>query len=164
MQHFHHQAFYLLCDLLLAALCLAGCRSPESNAVSFMVFGDPAEFAAYEALVAAFEAEHPEIQIALGHVAGQGDYRRRLAVDFAGGNPPDVMLLNYRRFAQFAAAGGLEPLGPYLERSALIDAADFFVPTIDAFRYEGELWCIPQNVSSLVVYYNRDLFDAAGLA
>ncbi|NJN53534.1 MAG: sugar ABC transporter substrate-binding protein [Anaerolineae bacterium] len=40
---------------------------------------------------------------------------------------------------------------------------DFFEPTIAAFQLDEELWCIPQNISSLVVYYNQDLFDAAGL-
>ena len=39
--------------------------------------------------------------------------------------------------------------------------ADFYQPAIDAFRYKGDLWCIPQNVSSLAVYYNKALFDAA---
>jgi len=35
---------------------------------------------------------------------------------------------------------------------------------MDGFRYKGDLWCIPQNVSSLAVYYNKALFDTAGLA
>ena len=35
---------------------------------------------------------------------------------------------------------------------------------MDAFRFQGDLVCLPQNVSSLVVYYDKDLFDAAGLA
>ena len=129
-----------------------------------MVFGDPAEAAAYEALVAAFEQEHPEIEVMLQHVPSQGDYRQRLAAGFSGGSPPDVMLINYRRFGSFAGQGGLEPLTAYLDRSGVISEADFFPVAIDSFRWQEELWCIPQNVSSLVVYYNRDLFDAAGLS
>lgn len=130
--------------------------------VSFMVFGDPAELAAYEKLVTTFNAAHPEIQVNLSNVPGQSDYRQRLAASFANGSPPDIMLLNYRRFAAFAESG-IEPLGPYLEKSTVIQAEDFFEPTIAAYTYQGQLWCIPQNISSLVVYYNRDLFDAAGI-
>jgi multiple sugar transport system substrate-binding protein len=74
------------------------------------------------------------------------------------------MLLNYRRFATFAGQGGLQPLGDYLAASELLDEAGFYAPVIEAFRFQGQLWCIPQNMSSLVVYYNQDLFDAAGLA
>lgn len=155
----------LLLSFLLLGSCLGGCGRPtgQDNVVSFMIFGDPAELAAYQNLVQAFESAHPEIDVELGHIPGQHEYRQRLATDFTAGAPPDVMLLNYRRFALFASQGGLEPLGPYLEESDMIEAADFFAPTIESFIWDGRLWCIPQNVSSLVVYYNRDLFDATGV-
>jgi multiple sugar transport system substrate-binding protein len=131
--------------------------------VSFMVFGDPAELAAYQGLVDAFEAEHPDIDIELIHIPDQADYRQRLGADFAAGTPADVVLINYRRYAPFAAMGALEPLEPYLQGSELIAEDDFFPEAIDPFRWRGELTCIPQNVSSLVVYYNKDLFDEARL-
>jgi multiple sugar transport system substrate-binding protein len=154
---------------LLVVLSVAACKAPSAAdsppapaEVSFMVFGDPAELAAYEKLVTTFNAAHPEIQVNLSHVPGQNDYRQRLAASFANSSPPDIMLLNYRRFAAFAESG-IEPIGPYLEKSTVIQADDFFAPTIEAYTYQGQLWCIPQNISSLVVYYNQDLFDAAGI-
>jgi multiple sugar transport system substrate-binding protein len=151
--------------LLTIMVLLVGCGGePETPTVTFAVFGEPAEFAAYEELVTAFEAEHPEISIELRHIPGQSEYRRRLATEFASGSPSNVVLLNYRRFAAFAAEGGLEALGPYLANSEIIQESDFYPITIDSFRYDGQLWCIPQNLSSLVVYYNKDLFDAAGLS
>ncbi len=144
---------------------LGGCRAPERvERVSFAVFGEPAELAAYESLARAFEEAHPTIDIELRATPSQSEYRQRLAAEFASGNPSNVVLLNYRRFAAFAAEGGLEPLGPYLQSSPLIQPEDFYAITLSAFEYEGQLWCIPQNLSSLVVYYNRDLFDAAGIA
>jgi multiple sugar transport system substrate-binding protein len=149
---------------VLALSALAGCNNNEtSSPISFMVFGDPAEFAAYEQLVAAFTREHPDISIQLRHLPSQAEYRQRLATDFSAGTPPDIMLLNYRRFAEFAGQGALEPLGPYLAGSQSIQANDFFEQTIAAFTWDEQLWCIPQNISSLVVYYNQDLFEAAGL-
>lgn len=132
--------------------------------VSFMVFGDPAEKAAYERLVAAFEQRHPQIDLSLLHVPGQGDYRQRLAADFAAGTPPDVMLLNYRRYGAYAAKGALEPLDSYLAASTLVGKEDFYAETLAPFSWQGQLMCIPQNLSSLVVYYNKALFDATGLA
>jgi multiple sugar transport system substrate-binding protein len=128
-----------------------------------MVFGGPEELAAYESLVDAFHAAQSDVAVELRYVPDQAEYRRRLAADFSAGAPADVMLLNYRRFATFAGQGGLEPLGSYLARSTLLDETDFYTPVIDSFRFAGQLWCIPQNMSSLVVYYNQDLFDAAGL-
>ena len=155
--------FVVVAGLLLLMVLLTACGGGNSRAVSFSVFGDPEELAAYEGLVAAFEAKFPEIDIELRHVPGQNDYRQRLATEFAAGAPPDVFLLNYRRLAPFAADGGLEPLTSYLANSEVIQEADFYPTTIAPFKWQGELWCIPQNVSSLVVYYNADLFAAAGV-
>jgi multiple sugar transport system substrate-binding protein len=135
----------------------------EVRPVSFMVFGDPAELAAYQELVAAFEAAHRDIAIELIHIPSPSDYRLRLGADFAAGRPPDVSLINYRRYADLAARGVLEPLEPYLRRSEVIAEADFYPQAIAPFRWRGELVCLPQNLSSLVVYYDRDLFDAVGL-
>ncbi len=149
--------------LSLTIMLLSACRSSEPADVSFMVFGDPAELAAYQTLVDAFEEAHPEIDIDLQHVPSQGDYRQRLAASFSAGEPPDVMLINYRRMAPFAAQGGLEPLTDYLAGSDVISEDEFYPVAIDSFQWNNELWCIPQNVSSLAVYYNRDLFDKAGL-
>ena len=128
-----------------------------------MVFGDPAEYQAYVELVDAFRSSHPTIEVELSHIPSPREYRTRLATEFVAGSPPDVTLMNYRRYAGFAAAGMLEPLGPRLEASALIDRDDFYAVAIDAFVWRGEVMCIPQNISSLVVYFNEDLFEEAGV-
>lgn len=148
----------------LVTLLLGACVSQtDKPSITFSVFGDPAEFAAYENLVAVFHEVHPDIEVQLQHIPGQNNYRQRLAAAFSSGEPPDVMLLNYRRFGTFSAQEGLEPLTHYLAKSEVISESDFFQPVIESFYLEDELWCIPQNVSSLVVYYNKDLFDAAGI-
>jgi multiple sugar transport system substrate-binding protein len=147
----------------VSVLVTAAAAAESGESVSFMVFGDPAELAAYQGLVDAFEAGHPDTDIELIHIPSQDEYRLRLGTDFASGTPADVVLINYRRYAPFAAMGALEPLEPYLRGSQIIAEDDFFPEAIDPFRWRGELMCIPQNVSSLVVYYDKDLFDEAGL-
>ncbi|MEZ4646041.1 MAG: sugar ABC transporter substrate-binding protein [Chloroflexota bacterium] len=142
---------------------LAACSSQEPKTVSFMTSGDPAERQAYLDLVAAFEERHPEINIEVTHIPSDKDYRTRLATDFAAGSAPDITLMNYRRVAAFAANDLLDPIGPYLDESELIRSEDFYDVAIEAFLWQGTLMCLPQNISSLVVYYNEDLFDAAGV-
>jgi len=129
-----------------------------------MVFGDPAEKAAYEELATSFMAKQADIKVAITHIPSQSDYRKRLATDFAAGAPADVTLINYRRYAGFAAKGVLEPLGPYLAKSTVIKAEDFYAEAMLPYNWNGAPICLPQNLSSLVVYYNRKLFDEAGVA
>ena len=152
--------FFVIISILLSA-CLPS--SAATDRISFMVFGDPAELAAYQKLVDSFEQKFPDVQVELIQIPGQSDYRKRLSADIAAGDPADVVLINYRRYAGFANAGALEPLGSYLEKSGLIKEADFYPQAIQPYKWKGELMCIPQNISSLVVFYNKDLFDQAGL-
>lgn len=154
--------------MLCLSVVLGACGSSSgadvgTEEISFMIFGDIAEKQAYERLVAEFHKSNPTIRIKLIHIPSQSDYRKRLGTDFAAGTPADVVLINYRRYATLAAKGVLEPLGPYLEQSQRIKESDFYPQAIEPFRWQGTLMCIPQNLSSLVVYYNKNLFDQAGI-
>lgn len=156
----------LLAIFFSVSILLVSCVAPqqETQPVTFMITGDPSERDAYIELVDAFESAHPEVNVEITHIPSGSAYRDRVATDFAAGSPPDITLWNYRRYAGFAAEGLFEPLGPYLNKSNLIRQNDFFPIAIQAFTWQGELMCIPQNISSLVVYYNKDLFDAAGVS
>ncbi len=103
----------------------------------------------------------PEIVVTLVEASDRRDLIARLSTSFAGGQPPDLFLINYRFFGQFAVRGVLEPIEGRLEGSDAFDEDDFYAKALDAFRVDGELVCLPQNISSLVVYYNRDLFAKA---
>lgn len=151
--------------LLTIAVFVSACAPKTSSGkeVTFMVSGDPAEREAYLTLVEAFQETHPDIHIVMTHIPSPKDYSSRLTTEFAAGSPPDITLMNYRRYANFAANDLLKPIGPYLAESELIQVDDFYPITIQAFTWQGEVMCLPQNISSLVVYYNRDLFDTAGL-
>lgn len=163
MKPIYHFLFLFMFLFTACAPVTAPAATQPNADVTFMVSGDPIEFAAYQMLVDAFHAAHPEIRVGLTHVPSDSEYRQKLAVLFAAGNPPDVMLLNYRRYPQFAASGGLKPLTEFFDASDVFELGDFFPAATEAFIWQDELWCVPQNLSSLVVYYNQTLFDRAGL-
>lgn len=138
-------------------------EAAATTAVSFMVFGDPAELKAYQNIVDSFEAQNPDVDVELIHIPSQTDYRQRLGTDFAAGTAADVVLLNYRRVVPFAAKDALVPLDSYLAASQTVSTTAFYTETLSAFTWNENIWCLPQNLSSLVVYYNKDLFEAAGV-
>ncbi len=151
---------------LLALPMLSACGGDSGSAsgnIRFLVFGDPPEIKAYRTLVTAFEKEEPDIDVELVEASDRDDLLAKLATSLAGGSPPDLFLMNYRFYGQFAARGVLEPLEPYAEESEEFEVGDFYPQAVDAFRWDGEVTCLPQNISSLVVYYNRDLFERYGV-
>lgn len=135
------------------------CGPAASGEVRFQTFGDPAELEVFQAVVEGYKAVNPNVKVSIDHVPAQGDHINKLTASLAAGNPPDVFLINYRRYGQFADKGVLEPLGPYLDRSATLKVSDYYTQSLTAFTYQGTLTCIPQNISSLSVYYNKDLFQ-----
>jgi multiple sugar transport system substrate-binding protein len=150
-----------LWTLTMTVLFLAGCTS-DGDAVRVQVSGEPEETAVYEAVARAFEEDHPDVDIELVQVADKDDHLARLTTSFAAGDPPDIFLINYREYSQFVARDALQPVESFLEE-AEISLGDYYPHPIEAFTYDGVLQCMPQNISSLVVYYNRTLFSEAGL-
>ena len=161
-------AFCVAVCVVLFGACIAPvvppAAEPAQAQLTFLISGDPTDDAAYQALAGAFTAANPDVRVELLNIPSSGDFRRRLAADFAANTPPDLFLINYRRYGPFVAGGAIEPVGPYLARSERIDAAEFYLQALDAFTWQDTLMCLPQNISSPVVYYNKQLFDAAGLA
>jgi multiple sugar transport system substrate-binding protein len=154
------------CGILAVLACVvAGCGGGGGTAeVRFVVFGEPEELRAFRNVVAAYRDLEPDVRVRLVEASDRDDLLARVSTSIAGGSPPDLFLINYRFFGQFAARGALEPIEERLEASDAFEPADFYPQALDAFRYGGRLVCLPQNVSSLVVYYNRDLFRDAGVS
>ncbi|MES2682211.1 MAG: sugar ABC transporter substrate-binding protein [Pseudomonadota bacterium] len=138
-------------------------KTAAGGPVRLQIFGDPAEITAYRELIAAYESKHPGRKVELIPVGKQSDHMAKLSTAFAAGNPPDLFILNFRRFGQFAGRGALAPLGPMMSADGRYQAEDFYPQPVEAFDFQGTQYCLPQNVSSLVVYYNRTLFKAAGV-
>ena len=138
-------------------------RRSESTTVSVWVSGDPEETQAFVDVADGFEASQSAIEVDLVQIAERDDLIARLSTAFAGGEPPDLFLMNYRYLGQFESKGALEPVGPYLDGSDAFSAEDFYPEAMTAFQIDGVQTCMPQNVSSLVLYYNRDLFEQAGV-
>jgi len=158
------RALGLLLAVVLATVpaACAGGGVTGSDAVQVLLFGDPEELVAYRELIDDFETSSGT-QVQLIEASDRADLIARLSTSIAGGAPPDVFLLNYRYYGQFAASGAIAPLDDLLAASDEMRADDFYEVAMDAFRWQGEQVCLPQNVSSLAVYYNRDLFERYGV-
>ena len=159
-----------LCALLVAGLVVtaAACSSDDEGSsaepaeIRFQLSGDPEEIVVYESLVKSFEKANPDITVKMVPITEKDDHLQKLATDFSAGDPPEVFLVNFREYSQFVARGGVEAIGPHLEHMD-ISIDDYYEQPVEAFTYEGALQCMPQNISSLVVYVNLKLFKAAGV-
>lgn len=135
----------------------------QNPPLTFQVSGDPEETAVYESIATAYNETGPATPVDIVEVPSKDDHLALLQTSFAAGEAPEVFLLNYREYAPFVERGALTPVQGMLERRE-VDLADYYQPPVDAFTLDGQLQCMPQNVSSLVVYVNTAMFEAAGIA
>lgn len=108
-----------------------------------------------QAIVDAFEDENPNVTVDVKTLP-YGDYGTALQTDLAAGTVADVFDLEYAQYAQFQANGVLAPL-------EIENAADYRPSLLEAYQTDGAQYALPSSFSTVVMYYNTDLFDAAGL-
>lgn len=80
----------------------------------------------------------------------------------------DIIYVHPGWFGEYASAGALLPIDDYLANAKMNPAGfskDSFLPSVLAQgAYDGKQYCMPDFVSTVVVAYRKDLFQAAGLS
>lgn len=152
--------------IILAAGILTGCsRRAEERAITLRLvsWGNEREAKSLRSLIADFERDHPAIKVEL-QITPHSRVFDKLMISTAGGRPPDVSRVSSIWFHPCAAKGLFEELGPYVAEDKSFDLNDFYPEAVEAWgKYRGKLYCIPTDIDVYAMYYNKDLFDRAGL-
>jgi len=113
-------------------------------------------------MIRIFEEKHLGIKIKV-ETAPFGEYFAKLSTLIAGGMAPDIFELNYENFVSFAAKGVLLDLGPLAKADKEFKPDIFYPRAYNAFNLNGLQFGLPETFSTVVLFYNKDLFDKAGL-
>ncbi|HZV99997.1 MAG TPA: sugar ABC transporter substrate-binding protein [Candidatus Deferrimicrobium sp.] len=147
---------------LLTAAAPALAQEGPSGKITYAIWGDPAELANQIALVEAFEAKYPDIDVEVT-VSDWDAYWTALQTSIAGGDAPDVFAMDGPLFPDYQSRDVLLDLAPYIERdgfdlTALADAGVAHFTTSDGGQYG-----LPRDLNVTALYYNKAMFEAAGL-
>jgi sn-glycerol 3-phosphate transport system substrate-binding protein len=114
-------------------------------------------------IVDKFNASQADYHMSAEFVGPYEDAVTKLQAAIPAGTQPDLMMLEVTRYGLFADAGVLEELGPYFDKEgpAFIDQFEPFA--LEGPKYLGKSYVLPFNVSTPVMFYNKDAFKAAGL-
>ncbi|HIT64932.1 MAG TPA: sugar ABC transporter substrate-binding protein [Candidatus Ventrimonas merdavium] len=116
----------------------------------------------YQPLIDAYEAAHPEVKIELVDL-GSSDYQTVLATQLTGsGSDFDVVTIkDVPGYTTLVNKGVLEPLDEYISRDGVDLAA--FKGLTDQVKVDDKLYELPFRSDFWVMFYNKDIFDAAGV-
>lgn len=159
----------LLLVCLVFSLSAKGQQGKEVNSESekteityFTFSAAPDHLDHLDEMIAVFEEDNKEITVKV-ETAGWDDYFNKLQVNIAGGIAPDVFELNYENFVTYAAKGALYDMDTLASADSSFSKDVFYPRSYDSFSYKGSQYGLPETFSTVVLYYNKDLFDAAGL-
>lgn len=86
----------------------------------------------------------------------------KLDASYAAGNPPQVVTFHIQDVAPYNSKGMIEPIGSKL--ASLGFKKDIYLPTmVESGQVAGEQYSLPIDVHPCAMYYNEDMFKAAGL-
>lgn len=116
----------------------------------------------YAECKAAFEESHPGVSIVLEPTAW-GEYWTKLEAAATGGSVADVFHMNGVNITKYAAGGILLPLDEYLAASQL-DLENYPEAMTQMYNFEGTQYGLAMDYDTVGLWYNKDLFDKAGVA
>ena len=115
----------------------------------------------YEDLVAKFEEQNPNITIEIYDIPSD-DYTSKLNVELNGGSAADIILVkDADTIFDLSAKGQLADLTEYISRDGM-DLGQFN-GLAENFNFDGKQVGLPFRTDFYVLYYNKDIFDAAGV-
>ncbi len=115
---------------------------------------------AMEKLIENFEAANPDITVKMTHFP-YADYRTKVAAAIPAGEGPDVVQLFYGWLNDYVEADLIQPLPTDVFPPDEIEAE--FFPMVGAMERDGAYMALPTAVRSLALFYNKRLFEEAGI-
>jgi len=154
---------------LALGLCVVPALSQEKVKIEYWILGTSEELAIEQKAVQMFEERNPNIDVVERHAPGE-EYYDKLRASIAAGSIPDLMRIIVEEYQSFAKGGVLLNIKPAIEKKLQEDPNfaewwnDIEPKLLEPFYYQGGLFGIPHDWNDAIIFYNKALFDKAGLA
>lgn len=156
---------------LATTVMVAGCGPREKAqpagqvTLEFFNYASPEFLALYnEKLIPAFEKKHPNIKIRMVTSMGDTGYDAKLLTLIAGKIAPDLIHVTQQNFAFWASKGVLLSLDDYAAEDPHFREDDFYPQVMKGLQFQDQLMGLPSDFSTIVMFYNKDMFDRLGIA
>ncbi|MDZ7361107.1 MAG: sugar ABC transporter substrate-binding protein [candidate division KSB1 bacterium] len=144
------------------ALLLRVSQKQSEEALIFSAWGTVEETENLVNLVEIYNAAYPQQKVKFVHLDHR-EYDRKILIQTAAGNPPDVFLLSSTDLSTLAYRGVLKNLSSFISADTSFHLADFFPALLKTATIRDQVFGIPIGYTPMVMYYNRRLFREAGV-
>ena len=155
--------FVICLVVIISVSALAGCGKKETSSDGTITIrvGMPngGDITAWE-IVENFEKEHPEIKLDVDETPWV-EFKKKVKLQTSSGNAPALFISDSGHIATMGAMGNALDLSEKVKSD--IDVSEYSKTLFSGQDADGKIWGIPHGINSLAVFYNKTLFDEAGL-
>ena len=167
------KTYKLLLALIVFSLLLSACGSgatsqsaeppKATDSMIMTVWGSQLDPEVYQARLDLFTKANPDIPVELLYIPS--DYSQKVQTMMAGGQSPCIIQVA-EDIHGYSGKGQIIPLDEYVKKAGLDLAARYGTTggLVSAYTYKGSLFAMPDRGGALILYYNKDMFDTAGIS
>ena len=140
----------------------SGEAAPAGETITLkMTAWDVATTPYWQAVIDAYEAQNPNVKVELVEISSQ-EYQDKLNVMLSGGDDTDILTVkDIPGYAAMLTRGQIIPLNSYIEADGIDLSA--YSGAAEELTYGDQIYALPFRSDIWILYYNKDLFDAAGV-
>lgn len=166
MSMLNRRTLNVLTILLAAIMAVSGGLlsnvSAQDEITLTMTAWDVATTPYWQAVVDAYEAANPNVTIELIDLAS-ADYTDVMNIRLSGGDDTDIITVkDIPGYAAMLTRGQVIPLNDYIEADGL--DMSLYSGAAEELTYDGKIYGMPFRSDIWILFYNKDIFDAAGVA
>lgn len=147
---------------------LAGCgstskKSSDGNVTITYAIWDKNQEPGMTEIAEAFEEKNPGIKVNV-EVTPWDQYWTKLEAGASAGTMPDVFWMHSNQQSKFASNNVLLDITDKIKVSSIVDMNMFPAELVDLYKNDGKNYAIPKDIDTIGLWYNKTMFDEAGIS
>ncbi len=154
----------VLCTIVMCVLLMASSyANAETKTKLALALWDEKQRAYTQELIDTYTKQHPEVEIEIQLTPYKGgEYWTKLEASATGGKAPDVFWYNVLHADSYIEGGIVADLTEAIKKSDINDS--FPKNLIDNYVRDGKNYAVPKDFDTNALWYNKEMFDKAGVA
>lgn len=153
--------FFILGSLVLSACSSDSSSDNDKNTLTYAYWSDIDMDAVHKEAKKIFEKKYPDTELKR-QIIPRSNYYTKMKTSVGGGSGADVFLMNGVNFALFQDLDLLKNIQPMINESE-VDMSVYPKGIVELYSNDGDVYGIPYYEGALALYYNKEIFDNAGV-
>jgi sn-glycerol 3-phosphate transport system substrate-binding protein len=154
-------ALVVFVAILALAIAPAAAQDGDQVVITFWHAMSGSRADVVQQIVDAFNEANPDVNVVAEFTGSYAETLTKALAAYQAGEPPNIVQVYEVGTRTMLDSGAIIPI---LEVSGgQLDQSKFVEPIVNYYAIDGELRCMPFNSSTAMIYYNKDMFEAAGL-